>query len=429
MKSKENNLVTITRKIQILLHEKDEDKINEQYQMLFDWKHQVFKAANTIVNNQWFTHVFGYKIKASEGYEKASEAKDIVKKVYDTSLMNSSYQAIAAEFPDLPSSVRAALNMQVVKKFNSDLLDVMKGKKTLSNYRFGMPIPFNANKDFEKVMVGDKEEYTLEFYRGIKFILHFGADKSNNRSIVDRIHLGEYKFCDSAICVDDSKMFLLLTIQFPKNNVSLDYEKVVATNLGMNCPIFMTTSTGDKRKIGSQEEFWNVRKQFQKRYTKIQESLTTAKAGHGRTRKLKALDRLKKVEANFATTYNHKLSKEIVMFCVKNGIGTIKTEDLLGAGKTLNKEIVLRNWSYFQLQTFIEYKAKMYNVRVIKPSPKNITRMCNCCKNISESSVNLEKRMYICVNDKCAKFNVEVDVDENASLNLLATEVKEKAKA
>ena len=117
------------------------------------------------------------------------------------------------------------------------------------------------------------------------------------------------------------------------------------------------------------------------------------------------------------------------MFCVKNGIGTIKTEDLLGAGKTLNKEIVLRNWSYFQLQTFIEYKAKMYNVRVIKPSPKNITRMCNCCKNISESSVNLEKRMYICVNDKCAKFNVEVDVDENASLNLLATEVKEKAKA
>jgi IS605 OrfB family transposase len=324
-----------------------------------------------------------------------------------------------------------ALNMKVVQKYNADVADVLKGKRTLSNYRLGMPIPFatGAVGGFRKIEVDKKEEYKFVFVKGIEFNVRFGKDKSDHRSIVDRVFSGEYKFCDSEIKIDDKKMFLFLTVQLPKTVVKLDYNKYAATNLGMNCPVFLTTTDGHKKSIGTKEEFWAVRTQMQSRYTKLQASLTTAKAGHGRTRKLKALDRLQAAEKGFATTYNHKLSKEIVLFCVNNGIGNIKTEDLLGAGKTLNKQIILRNWSYFQLQSFIDYKAKMYNVNVIKPDPANITQKCNCCKNVSRKAVDLKDRVYKCVNPKCANFAKPVDIDENASLNLLETEVKQKEKA
>ena len=253
--------------------------------------------------------------------------------------------------------------------------------------------------------------------------------KSNNRAIVDRVMSGEYKFCDSEIKFDDNKIFLMLTLRFKRGQTQLDYTKTAATNLGMNCPIFVTTSDGLKKQIGTKEEFLNVRMQMKKRYSKLQKDLVIARGGHGRARKLKALERLKLAEANFATTYNHKLSHHLIKFCVDNGIGNLKMEDLLGSAKTMNKDFVLRFWSYYQLQQFIEYKAKMFRVNVVKEPNSYFTQMCNCCKNVSEDAVDLEARVYKCVNKDCAKHGVPVDIDENNSLNLLVSEAKEKKKS
>lgn len=428
--TKKVETVTITRNIQLIIDEPDNEKFKEKYKRLYDMRHQVFRAANMIVSQQYLNFQLQSSIMKSEGYAKAAEAKEIIKKVYDTGIENSTYQLISNEFPDLPSCIRSSLNRAVVKSFNNNMKEVLCGKRTLSNYRLGMPLPFNLGDSMriEKITRNDIVEYSFIWTKGINFLLRFGKDRSNNKSIVDRIITGEYKFCDSQIQIKDNKIFLLLTVTFPKSIVRLDYNKTAATNLGMNCPVFLTTSTGQHLSIGSKEEFWAVRTQMQNRYSKIQESLTTALAGHGRTRKMKALDRLKETERNFAKTYNHKLSKQIVMFCVNNGIGNIKTENLLGSSESMNKAIILRNWSYFELQSQIEYKAAMYNINVIKIDAYNISRTCNCCKNISRSAVDLKERKYICDNSACEKFNKPVDVDMNASLNLLTREPEEKAK-
>ena len=429
-KDKKPTTVTITRNIQIIIDEPDEVLFKEKYKRLYDMRHQTFRAANMIVSQQWLNFQLQGSIMKSEGYAKAAEAKEVIKKVYDTGIENSTYQLISKEYPELPSCVRSSLNRAVVKIFNANLKEVLCGKRTLSNYRLGMPIPFNMSDSMriEKALINDKQEYRFIWTKGINFILRLGKDRSNNQAIVDRIITGEYKFCDSEIQIKDNKIFLLLTVTFPKSIVQLDYTKTAATNLGMNCPVFLTASTGQHLSIGSKEEFWAVRMQMQKRYTSIQESLKTARAGHGRERKLKALNHLSETERNFAKTYNHKLSKQIVMFCVNNGIGNIKTEDMLGGAETFNKSIILRNWSYFELQSQIEYKAAMYNINVLKINPENITRTCNCCKNVSRTAVDLKERKYICDNTACAKFNKPVDVDMNASLNLLEKEIEEKGK-
>ena len=430
------DMITITRKIQLVLLEDDAKRRKEKYDLIRSWVYMVFRAANLIVNNQLFNNVAMYKVKEAENMEKTADARNIIKQIYDTSIENSTYRLISEQFPDMPSSIRSALNRKVVKKFNTDYKDVLKGQRSVSTYRYGMPIPFNLNDSMQvKVEEVDKKEaYTFTFLKDVKFILAFGRDRSNNRAIVDRIMSGEYKFCDSEIKVDGGKMFLMLTVRFKRDAQSLDYDKIAATNLGMNCPIFVTTNTGLKQRIGSKEEFLQVRLQMQRRYRKLQEDLVNAKGGHGRTRKMKALERLKLAETNFATTYNHKLSHHLIKFCVDNGIGTLKMEDLLGAGETMNKEFVLRNWSYHQLQGFAEYKAKMFRVNIVKGKNSYFTQMCNCCKNVSQEAVDLKERVYRCVNPQCAKHDSPIDLDENNSLNLLVStdedvkELKEKVK-
>ena len=79
------------------------------------------------------------------------------------------------------------------------------------------------------------------------------------------------------------------------------------------------------------------------------------------------MDRFKEYEANWTRNYNHYISSEIVKFAVDNHAKYINIENLEGFGKDKNgksissKIFVLRNWTYYQLQQYIEYKAaKVY---------------------------------------------------------------------
>ena len=427
----ESKTVTLTRRIEIYIDEPDVEKRKDVYKLLSNYKYMTFKAANIIVNKQYANFLKRSDLKNSG--MSAEEVKNAMKEILGTSNQNSTYREISEKFPELPSLTRTSLNAKVLKCFNADMQGVLNGDRTIRNYKLGMPIPFNSSVDMFSVVGGEESSiltYKFRYTKDVKFVLNFGKDKSGNRIILDSILAGEYKLCDSEIIMKDKSdnyaIYLSLTFTMPKTIVKLDYEKYAATNLGMNCPLYLTTSEGHAQGIGHKEEFWNIRKQFQIRASNLQRFLKTAKGGRGRSRKLKALSRLKEAEKGFAKTYNHKISKQLVMFCLKNGIGVIKTENLLGGSETLNKEIILRNWGYYQLQSQIEYKASMYGIKVVVVSPQNITNTCNCCKNIDEKCVNLEKRVYVCNQQNCNNFNKEVDIDKNASLNVLVSVPAEK---
>lgn len=49
----------------------------------------------------------------------------------------------------------------------------------------------------------------------------------------------------------------------------------------------------------------------------MKHTLNFAAGGHGRKKKMKAMDRLSKRERNFVKTYNHYVSKNVVDFAVK----------------------------------------------------------------------------------------------------------------
>lgn len=106
---------------------------------------------------------------------------------------------------------------------------------------------------------------------------------------------------------------------------------------------------------------------------------------------------------------NHRVSKEIVKFAIKNGVSTIGLEDLTGIRESTISKIPKKNrynyssWAFRQLQSFIEYKAR--------EDPAYTSQTCNRCNHISK---NNRSRL----NFKCGICGYENNADLNGAMNI-----------
>lgn len=324
--------------------------------------------------------------------------------------------------------ILACLENNAHAVFVDDSPNVKRGERAIRNYKKGMPIPFPWNKS---IRIEAKEgEFYLRWYNNMRFLLTFGKDKSNNRMIVsrclklDKDYDGEYKLCNSSIQMvkreGKIKLFLLMVVNIPQEHVELNKNIVVGVDLGVNVPAYVATNiTPERKAIGDREHFLNTRMAFQRRYKSLQRLKTTA-GGKGRTKKLEPLERLRKAEHNWVHTQNHLFSREVVNFAVQTHAATIRMEDLSGFGKDDDgnvdekKEFVLRNWSFYELQNMIAYKAAKYGIRVEKVKPAYTSKTCSCCGQIGFR----QGVTFICENPACKQCGEKVHADYNAARNI-----------
>lgn len=110
--------------------------------------------------------------------------------------------------------------------------------------------------------------------------------------------------------------------------------------------------------------------------------------------KLNAVKIIKDRESRITKDINHKISKHLVQVA-KNSQAAIVLENLKGirkntekkskgGGKIYNKKArhTVSSWSFYQLQQFIEYKAKKHGVPVIYVDPHCTSVACAKCGHI-----------------------------------------------
>lgn len=102
--------------------------------------------------------------------------------------------------------------------------------------------------------------------------------------------------------------------------------------------------------------------------------------------------RLKKLagkENRFATNTNHTISKNIVAKAKDTERG-IAIEDLTGIRTRVTarkpQRATLSSWSFYQLRSFIEYKAQLGSVPVVAVDPRNTSRTCPVCGCIDKAN-------------------------------------------
>lgn len=329
--------------------------------------------------------------------------------------------------------------------FKTSLVNgLARGERNLSNYKRNTAL---MTRGRDLVLSKVKDSFYIDWIRGIKFKVFIGRndkdkdeliytlnnvlDFQSEDSFIDKIVNGkpeldekgkvkriknprkDYKICDSSFKFVDNKLILNLALDI-NNNISNEFvsNRVVGVDLGIKIPALVTLNDKYyvKKSIGSFESFMKVNAQMKSRRSRLQKQINKSQSGKGRKHKLQSLDNLKEKRSNYNTTYNHYLSKEIVKFALDNKAGQINMEFL--TSETFKKNKLLADWSYYQLQQFVEYKAKKHGITVKYIDPYLTSQTCSICGHYEEGQRESQSIF------ECKSCKKQLNADYNAEQNI-----------
>lgn len=401
----------ISKKIQ-LFPLGDKNEIDRVYQFIEKGMYAQYRGLN-ILMGQLTSEFFNNNMKLSE------EFKDREKEI----LLNTNKNICDIDYPTGLDS-----KSLIVNKVNKDFKTMLKngfcqGERKSCEYKSTYPLMTRSRdlkishchvnyEEFITNLYSRELSVIISWVNNIKFKIIFG---NPNKSIDLRLTIrnileDNYKIKGSTIGIYDNKIMLNLSISVPRKEHKLDDKTVVGVDLGIAIPAMcgINNDMYNRMRIGSVEDFLKVRTQLQAQRRRLQSSLKRAQGGHGRSKKLKALQKYKDKEANYVQTYNHMISKRVVDFAIKNNAKYINIEDLNGFDK---KSKILRNWSYYQLQNDIKYKARLNGIEVRFINPYLTSQTCSKCGNFEEEQ--RDGRQF-----ECKKCGYVENADFNAARNI-----------
>lgn len=443
--------MVLTRKIQ-LVPVGDKEEVNRVYSYLRDGIFNQNKAMN-----QYLSALYTATIQ-----EASKKDRQELNRLYTriaTSKKGSAYQKDIEFSKGLPTT--SSLGMKVRQDFSKQCKDgLLYGKVSLATYKKDNPLlvhvdyvrlrntnphsdngmyhNYESHQDFLDHLYSNDLEIFIKFANKITFKLIFGNPRRSAalRSEIKEIFEEYYKVCDSSIQIDGKKIILNMSMEIPKEEVELDEDTVVGVDLGIAVPAMCALNNNMyvRAVIGNKDDFLRARTKMQAQRRRLQHSLKYTSGGHGRNKKLKALEKLKKSEAHFVETYNHMVSRRIVDFAVKNHAKYINVENLTGYNTS---KFILRNWSFYQLQQYITYKAARYGIEVRKINPCYTSQVCSVCGHWEEGQ-RKSQSVFECANPDCEshiKYDYGFNADFNAARNIAMStlfmekgEVTEKSK-
>lgn len=412
---------TLTRKIQIY-PVGDKDEVNRAFKFIRDSQYAQYQAMNLLMGQL-----------AGKFYACGRDLNNEEFKEYRKQIMrntNPIFEGIEfGKGVDTPSAV----TQKVKQDFNTSIKNgLARGERSITNYKRTMPLITRSRnlqfyyetdnyQDFMDGFMAGNDFLYIKWVNKIRFMIVLGHSKNTHeiRCVFRNILEENYKVQGSSIQFDKSgkKLILNLSMSVPAQEHELDEDTVVGVDLGLAIPAVcgLNNNAYAREYIGNISDFLRVRTQMQAQRRRLQSQLRNTKGGHGRAKKMKAMDRLSNRERNFAQTYNHTVSRRVVDFALKNNAKYINLENLEGFQD--KSGIILRNWSYYQLQQYIEYKANIHGIKVRKINPAYTSQTCSFCGNRQEGQ-RLSQSEFRCMNDQCKNYMKVINADWNASRNI-----------
>ena len=425
----------ITRKIQII-PAGDKEEVSRVYVYL----REGIKNQNLAMNQYMSALYTAHMLDASKDDRK--ELNKLFSRI-STSKKGSAYDKTIAFAKGLDTGA------SIYKKVKSDFDNAIKkglayGKISLPTYRDDNPLlvpvkylrlrstnPYYDNglyhnydnhQEFLNNIYSKNLDLFIKFANNITFKIILGnPNKSKEiRSVFKNIFEDYYHIKSSSIQIDGTKIILNLSIEIPIQKIRLDEKIVVGVDLGIAIPAMCALNINDyvKLRIGSRDDFLRVRTQIKNQRSRLYSNLKYANGGHGRKKKMQATDRFTNYEKNWVRTYNHMVSKRVVDFALKHKAKYINLECLDGfSKKQLRDNYLLANWSYYQLQQYIKYKAEKYGIVVRFVNPYHTSQICSCCGHWEEGQ-RVKQAEFICKNPECKNYGEKVNADFNAARNI-----------
>ncbi|MBU4501244.1 MAG: transposase [Nanoarchaeota archaeon] len=190
---------------------------------------------------------------------------------------------------------------------------------------------------------------------------------------------------------------LFIHITFSRNiDIPCSNGKTIGIDVGIN-HIAVTS----ERKFFNGNKVKNHRLKFKRLRTKLQAKGTQSSK--------RLLRKISGQEKRFKSWVNHNISKQIVNTCEAGD--TIIMENLKGIRRNKGRKFNfwLHGWNFYQLQTFINYKAVRKGIRTVKVNPYLTSQACSKCGKLGTRS----KGFFV-----CSHCGYSLNSDLNASYNL-----------
>jgi putative transposase len=196
---------------------------------------------------------------------------------------------------------------------------------------------------------------------------------------------------------------VLLTFIFEKTVP--DIEGTSETFVGVDRGIRRIAVTSEKQFFGG-GHVKNVSNRYHEQRANLQACGSRSAKRH--------LQRIAKKENRFRRDVNHCISKRVVQSLPVGS--TIIIEDLKYIRERCKHRRDQRgefhSWGFFQLESFLTYKAAGRGQRVLYVDPRYTSQKCSCCGHISKSNRKNQTQF------RCTRCGYELNADLNAAFNI-----------
>ncbi len=200
---------------------------------------------------------------------------------------------------------------------------------------------------------------------------------------------------DSSIIVYRNELYLRLV--FNTKEIQLSSSNALGIDIGIAKPIVCS----DGKQFGSGAYIKHKKIEF----------------GKKRARNQKLKDQITQKQSNWTNDLNHKLSRELIDYCLLQNINVLGLEALKG-GHLANKRFRRYTWAFKDLLSKITYKALDAGLKVVEVDPAYTSQKCHQCGSISKENRQSQSKY------NCSKCGLIFNADLNAAKNILDLSVQ-----
>jgi IS605 OrfB family transposase len=266
-----------------------------------------------------------------------------------------------------------------------------------------LPLETN-NQNWTLHRVGDTFSVSFGLLRGIKKRIPLEVHVASHRELLEAILNGSAKAGSLKLFRSRRGIwYALISVSMEVPDAEIR-DRWIGVDRGQNVPVVAATPDGPVV-FWKAKQIRHVRRVFAKRRQILQ-----AKGKH------RALKKLESKERRIVTYINHCISKELVAMAKHYHAG-IRFEDLSGirASAKQRKDTKsdagqnLDHWPFYQLETFVRYKALAAGVAVDAVQPHYTSQTCHRCGATNKR----HKHAYV-----CTRCGYKAHADANAAMNI-----------
>lgn len=348
--------MNLVKKIKIVINNPDNEIRKSQYRFIRDSQYAQYQGLNRCMGYL----MMGY-------YTNNMDLKSQGFKEHQRTINNS-----ASFFDGINFGIGIDSKSMITQKVKKDFSIAIKnglasGERNIDNYRRTFPL-MTRGRNLKFMYDESKKDILINWVNKIQFKCILGEHKNLKevKSLLNKIIDEEYNISQSSMYFNNkNELILILTLNIPFKNEKYEpiKNRALEINFGEEVPVYMSISDKPylKKTLGDSSDFNRMRLQFKARRQRLYKQLKFLKGGRGKKDKFKSIEQLREKQRNFIKTYNHFLSKNIIEFALKHKCEYIFFKHL---DKSKNNKQILFNWSYYDLQEKIIYKAERKGLKV-----------------------------------------------------------------